>query len=160
MLVVAAASMALCADIVGTVLDTHGKPVQGIQITAGGPAGKMVAQAVTSAVGKYHLSSLDPGTYDYVLNPLQTGFKGGTAVSYLGIKGLTIDWKVSAKAPAIALASVGTEVPLAGDPFGFSAGEFASLVVLAAGGVAAGVVGGYGAAGGFSSSPPAASPSL
>ncbi len=158
--VLATASLALCADIVGTVSDAQGNPVQGVQITAQTPTGKVVAQALASANGKYQIRGLNAGTYDCALNPLQTGFKAGTAVSDLGPKGLTINWKLSPTAPAIALASEGTEVALAGDPFGYSAGEFAALVVLAAGGVAAGVVGGYGAAGGFSSSAPAASPAL
>ncbi len=156
--VLATASLALCADIGGTVSDTQGNPVQGVQITAQTPAGKVVAQAVTRANGKYQIGGLDPGTYDYALNPLQTGFKAGTAVSDLGPKGLTINWKLSGTAPAIALASEGTEVALAGDPFGFSPLAFTALVGLGVAGIAAGVVGGYGAAGGFSG--PAASPSL
>ena len=160
LLVLATASLALCADIVGTVSDTQGNPIPGIQITAQTPTGNVVSQGLTGANGKYQISGLDPGTYNYVLNPLQTGFKGGTAVSDLNSKGLTIDWKLSPTAPAIAMASEGTEVAMAGDPFGFSAGEFAALVGLTVAGVAGGVVGGYGAAGGFSSSSPAASPAL
>jgi Carboxypeptidase regulatory-like domain len=158
LLAVTTASLALGADVVGTVSDTQGNPVQGVQITAQTPAGNVVAQALTSANGKYQISGVAPGTYDYALNPLQTGFKAGTAVSDLGPKGLTINWKLSPTAPAIALASEGTEVALAGDPFGYSPEEFAALVGLGVAGIAAGVVGGYGAAGGFSEPP--ASPSL
>jgi hypothetical protein len=158
--VLATASLALCADIVGTVSDIPGNPVQNVQITAQTSTGKVLAQALTSADGKYRISGLSPGTYGYSLNPLQSGFKGGTAVSYLDSKGLTINWKLSATALPVALASEGAEDKLAGDPFGYSAGEFASLVVLAAGGVAAGVVAGYGASGGFSEGSPPASPAL
>ncbi|MBF6571120.1 MAG: carboxypeptidase regulatory-like domain-containing protein [Candidatus Binataceae bacterium] len=158
--VLANASLALCAEIVGTVSDTQGNPVQGVQITAQTSAGRVVGQAFSSANGKYQITQINPGTYDFLLNPLQSGFKAGSGVADLNSKGLTINWKLSPTAPALALASEGTEVALAGDPFGYSAGEFAALLVLAAGGVAAGVVGGYGAAGGFSSSPSAASPAL
>lgn len=158
--VLATASLALSADIVGTVSDAQGNPIPGVQITAQTPTGSVISQVLTGANGKYQINGLDPGTYDYVLNPLRTGFKGGTAVSNLDPKGLTINWKLSPTAPAIAMASEGTEVALAGDPFGYSAGEFASLVGLTVAGVAGGVVGGYGAAGGFSSSAPAASPAL
>ncbi len=158
--VLAPASLALCADIAGTVSDSQGNPVRGVQITVQAPAGHMVAQAVTSADGKYQISGLNPGTYDYALNPLQTGFKAGTAISFLSFKGLTINWKLSSKAPAIALASEGTEVALEGDPFGMTWPEFVGLVGGTIGAVAGGVVGGYAAAGGFSSSSPPASPAL
>jgi hypothetical protein len=158
--VLASATLAFCADVVGTVSDAQGNPIPRVQITAQTPTGNVVSQGLTGANGKYQINGLNPGTYDYVLNPLKTGFKGGTAVSNLDAKGLTINWKLSPTAPPIAMASEGTDVAMAGDPFGYSAGEFASLVVLAAGGVAAGVVGGYGAAGGFSSNSPAASPAL
>src|SRR5713226_7469193 len=83
--VLAPASLALCADIAGTVSDSQGNPVRGVQITAQVPAGRMVAQAVTSADGKYQISGLNLGTYDYALNPLQTGFKAGTAISFLSL---------------------------------------------------------------------------
>ena len=149
LLVLATASMALCADIVGTVSDTQGNPIQGVQITAQTRAGNVVGQAFSGANGKYQITGIDPGTYDYLLNPLNTGFKAGSGVSALNSKGLTINWKLSPTAPALALASEGTEVALAGDPFGFSASEFASLLVLTAGGVAASAVGGYAAPGGF-----------
>lgn len=157
---IAIESMAFAAEVVGTVSDAQGNPVAGVQITAQVPGGKVIAQASAGADGKYQLDGLAPETYAYALNPLQSGFKGGTAVAALGPKGLTIDWKLSPKAPAMALASEGTQVAVAGDPFGYSASEFASLVTLAAGGVAGGVVGGYGAAGGFSSGGSAASPAL
>ncbi len=156
--VLGTATSGLCADVAGTVSDSKGNPVPGVKITAQIPNGKAVGEALVDANGKYRINGLAPGTYDYALNPLQTGFKGGTAVSYLGSKGLTINWKLSPKAPAIALAMEGMGVPLAGDPFGYSAGEFASLVALAVSGVAGGVVGGYAAAGGFSSSGGSGSP--
>jgi hypothetical protein len=158
LLVSATASLALCADIVGTVSDTLGNPVRNVQITARTSAGKAVAQALTSADGRYQITSLNPGIYDYALNPLQTGFKAGSAVSYLNSKGLTINWKLSATATAIALASEGTEVALADDPFGMTWPEFVGLVGGTIGFVAGGVVGGCAAAGCFSSSsssPPA-----
>jgi len=158
--VLATASLALCADIVGTVSDTQGNPVAGVQIAAQTVAGKVVAQVLTQADGKYKIPGLDTGTYDCKLNPLKTGFKGGNASAQLGSKGLTINWKLSPTAPAIALAGEGTEVALAGDPFGMTWPEFVGVVGGTVGTVAAGVVGGYGAAGGFSDNSHAASPAL
>lgn len=143
---------AICAEVAGMVTDSQGRPVGGVKIVVQNPAGKILAQAMTDAKGHYAIDGLSPDTYDYILNPLTTGFKGGSAVSHLGPAGLTVNWKVSDAANAVALATRGGKEAIAGDPFGLSMGEFASAVVLGAGVVAAGVVGGYGAAGGFSGS--------
>jgi hypothetical protein len=140
-----------CAGVVGTVSDTQRRAVGGVEVTVQNPAGKVFGRATSDLQGHYQITGLAPDTYQYILNPLGSGFKGGTGVCYLGSKGITIDWKVSRDAPAFALASPGTADEIAGDPFGYSAAEFASLVTLGAGVVATGVVSGYGAAGGFSS---------
>ena len=118
---------------------------------------KVAGQAIADAKGHYAIGGLSPNTYNYTLDSLTTGFKGGSAVSYLDANGLTIDWKVSDANNALALATQGSKKVLAGDPFGLSMGEFASVVVLATAGVAAGVIGGYGAAGGFSDHHPTSS---
>lgn len=146
------AGAAICAEVGGMVTDSQGRPVGGVKIVVQNSGGKMLAQALTDAKGHYAIHGLSPDTYDYTLNPLTSGFKGGSAVSYLDSAGLTINWKVSDRADAAALATPGGKEAIAGDPFGLSMGEFASAVVLGAGVVAAGVVGGYGAAGGFSGS--------
>jgi hypothetical protein len=143
-------SSAICADVSGVVTDSQGRGVGGIGIAARDSAGKIVSQAVTDSNGHYAISGLSPDAYDYVLKPLATGFKGGDAVSYLDSKGLTINWKVSDATDAIAMAAQDGPQQIAGDPFGMSMGEFASVIGLGTAGVAAGVVGGYGAAGGFS----------
>jgi hypothetical protein len=147
------ASSAFCADVVGTISDLQGHPVSGVKIAAQDSAGKVVGQAIADAKGHYAIGGLSPNTYDCTLDPLTTGFKGGSAVSYLDSRGLIVDWKVSNTNDATALARQGNKQVLAGDPFGLSMGEFASVVVLGTAAIAAGVVGGYGAAGGFSSSP-------
>ncbi len=148
------------ANVVGSVVDTDSHPVNGIVITARNMAGKVFSQGTTNQQGRYEMTGLAPGEYQYRLDPGKSGFKPGSAVSYLGAKGLTINWKLSSVNMALASAHEGADEQVAGDPFGFSAGEFASLVVLTAGGVAGAVVGGYAAAGGFSSPSAPASPSL
>lgn len=158
LLAVTGASVALCADITGTVSDISGTPIANVQLSARDNSGKSAGMALTDSRGKYRIGGLSPANYTCLLDPLASGFKGGDAVAALGHKGLTINWKVSADAPALALASEGTDEELAGDPFGFSAGEFAALVVAGTGLIAGGVLGGIAAAGGFSGSP--ASPSL
>jgi len=160
LLFLAAASSAFCADLVGTVSDPQGHPVGGVEIGVRDGAGNVVGNAITDAKGHYAVSGLSPDTYNYTLDPLGTRFKGGTVVSQLDSDGLTVDWKVSEGNKALALATDGSKTALAGDPFGLSMGEFASVVMLGTAAVAAGVVGGVGASGGFSSSSsPTPSPS-
>jgi carboxypeptidase family protein len=114
----ATASLALCADIVGTVSDAQGNPVQDIQILIKNAGGKILGKVTTDSHGRYQISGLTPGAYNYVLEPRGTSFKGGTAASHLDPKGLTIYWKVSASNPASALATAGTaDSVVAGDPF-------------------------------------------
>lgn len=174
------AQPALCADIVGVVTDVQHQPVGGVQIVVRDAAGQSLGRAQTDAHGHYRITGLAPGAYDYVVDPLASGLKGGDAVARLGAAGLTVDWMLSSMAPAVALASEGTaaalaQVAAAGDPFGLSypaagtqvaqleetlagagnflgltAGELGALVI---GGTAVGVVGGYAAAGGFSGPP-------
>ena len=145
-------SSGFCADIIGTVMDLQGHPVSDVKIVVQNTAGKLFGQAITDPKGHYTIVGLSPNTYGYILNPLTTGLKGGSAVSYLGTDGLTINWKVSDTGDAISLAKQGSKEALANDPFGLSMGEFASIVTLGTAAVAGGVVGGYAAAGGFSSS--------
>lgn len=106
--VLTAAPAATCADIVGTVSDTQGDPVESARIIVRNNAGKTVAQAQTDSQGRYRITGLPPGEYVYVLNPFDAGFKGGAAVSYLAPKGLTVSWKASPGAPAAAVAALGT----------------------------------------------------
>jgi hypothetical protein len=152
---------ALGADLVGNVTDTGGHPVSGVNILVQDTTGKTAGEATTDAAGHYEIGNLPPNAYDYTLNPGTTGFKSGTAVSYLDKDGLTINWKVSKGDDASALATQGGKVAIAGDPFGLSMPEFLSVVALGALGAGAASVGGYAAAGGFSSSsspPPVAPP--
>ena len=145
-------SAAFCAEVTGVISDLQGHPVSGVQIVVKDLAGKLSGQALADAKGHYAISGLSPNTYNYVLDPLTTRFKGGSVVAALDANGLTIDWKVSDLNSALALAKQGSAAVLAGDPFGLSMDEFAGVVLLGTAVVAGGVIGGYAAAGGFSSS--------
>ena len=134
---------ALCAEVAGTVVDRQGNDVGSITIIAADPTtGKIMGEAVTNASGKYQIAGLGPGTYDFSLDPGTTRFMGGKAVSYVSEDGLTIDWKVSKGAAAIALATPG---------IGGLAGANTALAVFGAGIVLlGGIFGGLAAAGAFS----------
>jgi hypothetical protein len=133
---------ASCASLAGVVTNLQGQPVSGIKISVQNSAKQILGQALTDTNGHYQITGIAPNTYDYLLNPMNTGYKNGSAVSYLGPKGLVINWKVSDSRGVLALAVMGSG--------GLSALEVGSIVALGAGVVGAGVVGGYGAAGGFS----------
>jgi hypothetical protein len=149
--------LALAADVAGAILDQVGRPVAGINISAQKEGTKTSIQASSDEHGQYRIIGLAPGIYDFRLDPGTKGFKAGTAVSYVDDRGLSVDWRVSPGGNAVAAAKEGVDNGfLAADPFGMSTGEFASVVTLGVGVVAAGVVGGYGAAGGFSG--PSAAP--
>jgi hypothetical protein len=158
---IAGAGRVFCADVVGVVADTQGRPVANVRIIVKNMQNKVTSEGRSNANGRYQVSGVAPGVYTYTVDPIGTGFKGGDAVSYLGSNGLTIDWHLSSTNSAIALASEGTKL-LAGDPYGFTALEYSGLVLGSGAVVGGGVVGGLAAAGEFSgsSSGPPASPSL
>lgn len=156
----------LCADLAGSIVDTQGHPVSGAKILIKNLGKSILSEAHSNGNGRYQVSGVAPGSYQYILFPV-SGFKGGDAVSYLSDKGLTIDWHVSGAAPAIAFASVGagnsdTGPMAADDPYGFSSEEYTAILVGSVALVGGGVVGGLAAAGEFSGSGsnPPASPSL
>jgi hypothetical protein len=153
---------ALCADVAGLVADGQGRPVAGVRIVVKNVQNKVSKEAPSNSDGRYQVTGLKPGVYTYILDPAGSGFKGGDAVSYLGSKGLTIDWHLSTSSSAIALASDATGSLAAGDPYGFTDQEYTGVVLGSAGLVAGGVAGGLAASGAFSgsSSSPPASPAL
>jgi hypothetical protein len=157
-LLMVAARPGLCADLAGLVVDSANHPVAHVKIVVGSMTGKVLSETETGVEGRYQITGLAPGTYKYAVEPLASRFKGGNAVAYLGSRGLTINWRLSATAAAIASAAEGAEVAIADDPFGFSPLTFGALVAGGVAALAGGVVGGYAAAGGFSGPP--ASPSL
>jgi hypothetical protein len=156
----------LCADVVGSVTDTQGRPVAGAKILVKNMGNNVLSEAHSNSSGRYQLTGLTPGTYQYILFPV-SNFKGGDAVSYLSDKGLTIDWHVAGAAAAIAFASNGAssasgETMAANDPYGFADEEYVAILAGSVALVGGGVAGGLAAAGEFSgsSSNPPASPSL
>lgn len=156
------ARRAFCADLVGIVADTQARPVANVRILVKNMGNNALSEAHSNASGRYKVTGLGPGVYTYALDPGASGFKGGDAVSYLGPKGLTIDWHLSAANAAVALASEGTGTMLAGDPFGFTATEYTGVVLGSGALIGGGVAGGLAASGQFSSSSSGkpASPSL
>jgi hypothetical protein len=149
---IAGAAQVFCADIVGVVANTQGLPVANVRILVKNMKTNAQSEAQSNTNGRYRVTGLAPGVYTYTLDPVGSGLRGGDAVSYLGSKGLTIDWHLSATNPAIALASDGTGTTLAGDPYGFTDLEYTGIVLGGSALIAGGVAGGLAASGEFSGS--------
>ena len=142
-------------DVVGTVLDAQGNPVKGVEISVQDADGKVVAQAVTNDKGGYIMKGLAPGQYNLALNPLATGFQGETVATSLGSEGLTVNWTVSAAAPAVAVATPGVA---GGGIFGLGkTSTFLGGLGLVGGGVGGATGGGAFDSGGTSSASPLSS---
>jgi hypothetical protein len=109
------------ADLTGTVTNRQGQPVPGVQITLKNAAGKTLGQKTTDSKGHYAFSQVSPGKYQYILDPLDTGLKGGSAVSSVDSVGSTVNWRVSSNLLAVAAAAPGPNGP--GVPDALAAGS-------------------------------------
>jgi hypothetical protein len=103
---------AYAADLTGTVTNRLGQPVPGVQIMLKDAAGKTVGQKTTDSSGHYAFKTVTPGKYQYVLDPLNTGVKGGSAASSVDAGGSTVDWRVSPDMLAVAAALPGPNGPV------------------------------------------------
>src|SRR5713101_1327106 len=95
---------ALCADLVGRVLSSRGQAVSGVTVTVVNEKDVDAGKAVSDANGAYAISNLSPGAYKLNIVP------GQWVMSYIGDKGLTVNWGLAPHSPPIAVATLGTEV--------------------------------------------------
>jgi len=93
---------ALCAELVGRVLNNRGEPVSGVTVTIVNEADVDAGKAVSDANGGYTISNLTPGAYKLNIVP------GQWLMSYIGDKGLTVNWGVAPHSPPVAVATLGT----------------------------------------------------
>ena len=93
---------ALCADLVGKVLNNRGEPVSGVNVTVVNAADVDAGRAISDARGAYAISNLKPGAYKLNIVP------GQWVMSYIGDKGLTVNWGLAPHSPPVAVATLGT----------------------------------------------------
>jgi hypothetical protein len=110
------------ADLTGTVTNRLGHPVPGVQITLKNAAGKILGQKITDSSGRYAFKTVAPGKYQYVLDPLSTGLKGGSAASTVDSEGSTVDWRVSPNLLAAAAAAPGPNGPVSAEALAAGSG--------------------------------------
>jgi len=135
--------------IVGTVVDTQGKPVAGVKIVAQDTSGKVIAETVADAEGRYQLEELLAGQYNLTLDPVNTSFLGETVVVNLAEEGLTVNWIVSNSTNAVAFASSGIA---SGGIFGMGPGATGLVGFLFLGGTILGLGAAVGAFNGSATS--------
>jgi Carboxypeptidase regulatory-like domain len=127
----------LAAEVGGTVLDVQGKPVTGVRIIAKDVNGRVLGEASTTSKGTYNIQALQPGQYNFTLDPGPGRFQGQTVVSFVGKDGLCVNWGVSTNTPAIATAEPGEKCL----PDSWDAAEFtgAGAAAVGSGAIAAAV---------------------
>ncbi len=138
------ASSAMGATASGTVAGSQGQTMSGIEVFAKDAAGHVAGQATTGNGGAYQIMNLQPGNYNFTLDPGSSGVQGQTVSSYVGPDGICLNWGVSANSPAVATAQPGATCAgmAAADPAWDPApwiGAGAAVVAGAAIGVGVGV---------------------
>ena len=132
---------AMSASVGGTVASPQGQSVAGVQVIAKDASGHVVGQASAGTSGSYNISGLQPGNYNFTLDPASSGFQGQTVASYVGADGICLNWGVSTTSPAVATAQPGSTCqPIAGGWGDTAALAGAGATVLAGGAIAAAVV--------------------
>ncbi len=128
---------ALAAEVGGTVLDLQGQPVTGVRIIAKDSGGQVLGAASTSPKGVYNIQGLQPGNYNFTLDPGPSRFQGVTVASFVSKDGLCVNWGVSTNSPAIATAEPGEKcLP---DPLSTAEFAGAGAAVVVPGAIAAAV---------------------
>jgi uncharacterized protein YfaS (alpha-2-macroglobulin family) len=98
--ILATATTASSADIVGRVANDAGQPAAGVQVSVIDSSGTSAGSVTSDAEGAYEIRDLKPGTYTLVL-------KGQSVMSYLPKEGLTVNWGLPRNAPPLAVGKVG-----------------------------------------------------
>jgi hypothetical protein len=107
-LTVGAVSAALCAEIVGNVLDASGNAVPGVRVSTTTRDGQAVATAVTDGQGDYAIGDLSSGLYYVTLSPpAGSDVRGQSVATYVGGTGLTVNWAVAPGRAPVASAMPG-----------------------------------------------------
>jgi len=107
-LVAGAGAPALCADIVGTVLDANGNAVRGVMVSTSTRDGQRIGSAMTNGQGDYAIDDVSAGLYYITLAPpAGSDLRGQSVASYVGGTGLTVNWGVAPGRAPVATAMPG-----------------------------------------------------
>jgi hypothetical protein len=98
---------AMAASVGGTVAGSQG-PLTGVQVIVKDASGHVVGQGAPGSSGVYDIQGLQPGNYNFTLDPGSSGLQGQTVASYVGADGICLNWGVSTTSPAVATAQPGS----------------------------------------------------
>jgi len=130
---------AMAASVGGTVASSQGQPLTGIQVIAKDASGHLVGQGAPGSGGVYDIQGLQPGNYNFTLDPGSSGYQGQTVASYVGADGICLNWGVSTTSPAVASAQPGATCQLAAGGYDTAEIVGASAGVLGAGAIGLGI---------------------
>lgn len=99
---------AIAASVGGTVAGSQGQPLTGVQVIVKDASGHVVGQGAPGSSGVYDIQGLQPGNYNFTLDPGSSGYQGQTVASYVGADGICLNWGVSTTSPAVATAQPGS----------------------------------------------------
>ena len=105
--VVCLSAAAMAAAVGGTVAGSQGQPLTGVQVIVKDASGKVIGTGAPGSGGVYDVSGLQPGNYNFTLDPGSSGYQGQTVASYVGPDGICLNWGVSTTSPAVATAQPG-----------------------------------------------------
>src|ERR1700746_285166 len=99
---------AMAASVGGTVAGPQGQPLTGVQVIVKDASGHVIGQGAPGSGGVYDIQGLQPGNYNFTLDPGSSGYQGQTVASYVGPDGICLNWGLSTTSPAVATAQPGT----------------------------------------------------
>jgi hypothetical protein len=105
---VSVSSAAFAASVGGTVASSQGQPLSSVQVIVKDASGHVIGQGAPGSGGVYDIQGLQPGNYNFTLDPGSSGYQGQTVASYVGSDGICLNWGVSTTSPAVATAQPGT----------------------------------------------------
>ena len=136
---VSVSSAAFAASVGGTVASSQGQPLSGVQVIVKDASGHVIGQGAPGSGGVYDIQGLQPGNYNFTLDPGSSGYQGQTVASYVGADGICLNWGVSTTSPAVASAQPGATCQLAAGGYDTAEIVGASAGVLGAGAIGLGI---------------------
>ena len=106
--VVKMSAAASAASVGGTMASSQGQPLTGVQVIVKDASGHVIGQGAPGSGGGYDIQGLQPGNYNFTLDPGSSGYQGQTVASYVGPDGICLNWGLSTTSPAVATAQPGT----------------------------------------------------